>query len=110
MKLEILPKAIYNKQQDEVDFYETFFSTVSDWATDSDEILESAYQIACNYGLAAMDACHVAAALWLKASEIVTTEKPTKPMFRVKEIRLIHSQLHQSFGNRFKIFSAMSLN
>ena len=36
-----------------------------------------AYQIACTYGLAAMDAVHVAAALQIKADELITTEKST---------------------------------
>lgn len=89
VKLEVLPKAVYNQQQDEADFYETFFNAVSDWATDSEQIIQDAYQIACTYGLAAMDACHVAAALRLQASELITTEKPTKPMYRVKAIQII---------------------
>jgi predicted nucleic acid-binding protein len=89
VKLEVLPKAIYNQQQDEIEFYETFFSTVSYWATDSERVTQDAYQIACTYGLAAMDALHLAAALWLKADELITTEKTTKPMHRVKAIQII---------------------
>lgn len=30
VKLEVLPKAIYNQQQKEKDFYETFFNAVTD--------------------------------------------------------------------------------
>jgi hypothetical protein len=89
VKLEVQPKAIYNKQQDETDFYETFFSAVCDWATDLEQITQDANQIACTYGLAAMDALHVAAALWLKADELITTEKRTKPMHRVTTIHII---------------------
>jgi hypothetical protein len=37
---------------------------------------------AARCGLAAMDALHVAAAFLLKADELVTTEKPGKPMYR----------------------------
>ncbi len=43
VKLEVLPKAIYHQQQDETDFYETFFSAVSHWATDSEQITQDAY-------------------------------------------------------------------
>ena len=32
-------------------------------------------------GLAAMDALHVAAAFLMKADELITTEKPDKPMY-----------------------------
>ena len=89
VQLEVLPKAIFNKQQDEVEFYETFFSAVIHWETDLEQIIQNSYQIACAYGLAAMDAVHVAAALQIKADELITTEKPTKPMHRVREIQII---------------------
>ncbi|NCR81550.1 MAG: type II toxin-antitoxin system VapC family toxin, partial [Microcystis aeruginosa K13-05] len=35
------------------------------------------HEIAGTYGLAAMDALHVAAALQIQADELITTEKPT---------------------------------
>lgn len=89
VKLEVLPKAIYNKQQDEAEFYETFFGAVSSWAMDVEQVTQDAYHLACTYGLAAMDALHVAAALLLKADDLVTTEKLTKPMHRVTEIQII---------------------
>ncbi|MDJ0618363.1 MAG: PIN domain-containing protein [Calothrix sp. MO_192.B10] len=89
VQLEVLPKAIFNQQRDETEFYETFFSAVTHWATDLEKIIHDSYQLACTYGLAAMDALHVAAALQIKADELITTEKPTKPMHRVTEIQII---------------------
>jgi len=89
VKLEVIPKAIYHKQAEEVQFYEEFFSAVSYWANDLEKVFQDAYNIGCKYGLAAMDALHIAAALSLDAEEFITTEKPTKPMFRVSGIRLI---------------------
>ena len=89
VKLELIPKAIYNKQTEEAQFYEEFFSAVTYWTTDLEKVVQDAYDIGCQYGLAAMDALHIAAALSLKASEFITTEKPTKPMFRVSSIKLI---------------------
>lgn len=89
VELEVLPKAIFNKQQDEAEFYQTFFSAVTHWATNLEQIIQDSYQIACTYGLAAMDALHVAAALQIKADELITTEKPTKPMHRVTGIQII---------------------
>lgn len=89
VQLEVLPKATFNKQQDEAEFYETFFSAVIHWATDVEQIMQDAYKIACTYGLAAMDALHVAAALQIKADQLLTTEKSTKPMHRVTEIQII---------------------
>jgi predicted nucleic acid-binding protein len=63
VKLEVSPKAIYHKQTKEAQFYEEFFSDVTYWASDLTYIVQEAYQIAAQYGLAAMDALHVAAAL-----------------------------------------------
>lgn len=78
VKLELIPKAIYNKQTEEAQFYEEFFSAVTYWATDLEKVVQDGYGIGCQYGLAAMDALHIAAALSLEASEFITTEKPTK--------------------------------
>ena len=38
VKLEVLPKATFNQQQEETEFYETFFSAVTHWATDLEQI------------------------------------------------------------------------
>jgi len=61
VQLEVLPKATFNKQQEEIEFYETFFLAVNYWAT----------------------------ALQIQADELITTEKPTKPMHRVREIQIV---------------------
>jgi len=89
VQLEVLPKATFNKQQEEIEFYETFFLAVNYWATDLEKIIQNAHEIAGTYGLAAMDALRVAAALQIQADELITTEKPTKPMHRVREIQIV---------------------
>ncbi|UBF26645.1 type II toxin-antitoxin system VapC family toxin [Kovacikia minuta CCNUW1] len=89
VKLEVLPKAIHGKRQFEVDFYETFFNQVSYWAEPLDLLVETAFQQASTYGLAAVDALHVAAALIIGADELLTTEKLTKPIHRVTGIQVI---------------------
>lgn len=89
IQLETLPKATYYNQQAEVRFYESFFSGVTIWATKLEEIIQTGNRIACAYGLAAIDALHLAAALSVEAEEFVTTEKTTKPMHRIAEIRVI---------------------
>jgi len=88
LNLETLPKAIYHKQQDEIEFCETFFAAVIEWASPLDAIIQQAYQEACRLGLAAVDALHVAAAIALHADELVTTEKREKPMHRVTSIKV----------------------
>ncbi|NEP77494.1 MAG: PIN domain-containing protein [Okeania sp. SIO3C4] len=89
VKLEVLPKAIYNKQQAEVYFYETFFAGCTIWASELEKIVESAQKLAADFGLNAIDALHVAAAISINADELITTEKPNKPMHRVTQIRVI---------------------
>jgi predicted nucleic acid-binding protein len=94
VKLELLPKSIFNKKQAEVDFYMAFFDVVAHWATDLDAIAEEAYREACALGLAAMDALHVAAARSTGADEFVTTEKAGKPIHRVKSLAIV--SIHSS--------------
>lgn len=89
IKMEVIPKAIYNRKTAEAEFYQSFFGAVTYWANDIEKVIQEAYQIADQYGLAAMEALHIAAALSVGAEEFVTTEKKTKPMFRVSSIKII---------------------
>lgn len=89
-RLETLPKPIYNNYRAEVEFYRTFFAAVTLWAESLEQIADDAYQEACTSGLNALDALHVAAAVSAGAEEFVTTEKPEKPIYRVKSIRVVY--------------------
>jgi predicted nucleic acid-binding protein len=89
IRLEVLPKAVCYQQTLKSEFYESFFQGVTHWITDLDTLTQSAYQLACTYGLSGIDALNVAAEILLKANEFVTTEKPTKPMYRVPDIRFV---------------------
>ena len=89
IKLEVLTKANYCRQTDEIEFYETFFGAVKYWADDIEKIIQDGYDMSCQYGLAAMDALHLAAAISVGAEEFITTEQPTKPMYRVTAIKVI---------------------
>jgi len=89
VKLEVLPKPIYLQRQIEVEFYEAFFAAVTVWADSIEEIAAAAYQEACNLGLAALDALHLAAAHTVGATEFVTTERLDKPIHRAKSIGVI---------------------
>lgn len=88
VRLETLPKAIYHQRSEEAQFYETFFNAVTIWAHDFDAIIQAGKQVARTYGLAGMDALHIAAAISVQAEEFITTERPTKPMHRVKELQI----------------------
>jgi predicted nucleic acid-binding protein len=88
LKLEVLPKATYNKRTDEVEFYEEFFGAVTYWANDIERIIQDAYQESCQSGLGAMDALHVMAAVSVGATEFITNEKPEKSIHRTNSIRV----------------------
>jgi predicted nucleic acid-binding protein len=89
LKLEVLPKAIYNQRTAEVEFYEAYFSIVSHWATDIESIIQAAYQESSLGGLGAMDALHIAAAVSVDAVEFMTYEKPEKSIYRTRSIQVI---------------------
>lgn len=95
VRLEILPKPIYVKRQDEVSFYETFFADVAEWVGLTAELAEGAYRHAAQYGLSALDALHVAAAIALGADELITAEGKGKPIHRVTALRVVSLQPDQ---------------
>jgi hypothetical protein len=63
IRLEVLPKAVFNTKAKETEFYSAFFQAVSHWPYDNDAVVRHAYDMAVRFGLAALDALHVAAAL-----------------------------------------------
>lgn len=88
MRLEVLPKPIHFGRTEEADFYQEFFSQVKHWTAEDYPILAAAFDRAQADGLNAMDSLHVAAAVAVKADELVTTEKPGKPIHRTRAIRV----------------------
>ena len=89
LKLEVLPKAMYNRNEAEAEFYNTFFDAITQWADSLDTVVQEAFNQAGSSGLAAMDALHVASAASLGAEELVTTERSEKPIHRTQLIRVI---------------------
>jgi predicted nucleic acid-binding protein len=89
LRLELIPKPTYFRRTDEVLFYETFFAAVSVWTPASVELVDLALRVASTYGLACVDALHVAAALTAHADELVTAERSTSPLLRVAELTVI---------------------
>lgn len=94
VKLELLPKPAFFKQQDEIEFYQTHFSATKGEEPLSRELGQAADQLARRHGVAAVDALHLAAAIRQGAKEFITAEKPGKPVFRVTGITVksIHTQ------------------
>jgi predicted nucleic acid-binding protein len=82
VRLEVLPKPLYFRQQHEVDFYEAYFAAVAEMVEASRALVLQAYIEAQQVGLAGMDALHIAAAKAGGAEEFITTERPTTAFFR----------------------------
>jgi predicted nucleic acid-binding protein len=89
LKLEILTKPTFFKLKRELDFYDIFFRSVSEWIEINEDLLADAISIGGRYGLAGADAVHIVAALRGGAEEFVTCERKTSPLMRVRELKVI---------------------
>jgi predicted nucleic acid-binding protein len=94
LRLEVLPKPTFYKRQEEVEFMQAVFKKAEENLSTSPELTGHALGIASKYDMTPMDALHVGAAAIAGVEELVTMEKPTKPMCRVTEVRVIslHSE------------------
>lgn len=89
VRLETLPKPTYHRRQDEVAFYNLYFSMARLVAI-SEQVLQIAMLRAETFGLNGMDALHIAVAEMGAAAEFVTTERATSPLLRVNTIRVVN--------------------
>jgi len=89
VRLEVLPKAIFHKNKDEKEIYETFFGNCIRVIPTSIALLEQAMDEASRTGLSGFDALHVMCAVFGGAEEFITTEKLTKPIHRTKLVRVV---------------------
>jgi hypothetical protein len=89
VRLELLPKARFEKRPREVAFYEAHFADCAGNQPLSQELGLEAEKLAARHGLAGPDALQLAAAIRQGVEEFYTSEKPGKPMFRVNEIRVV---------------------
>lgn len=89
VRLEVIPKPTCFGNQVEVEFYNAFFRLNSRTIPTSVALLELAMEEACRTGLSAIDAIHIACAVFGGAEEIVTSEKTTKPMHRTQLVKVV---------------------
>ena len=80
LRLEVLPIPVRYQRAKEIAFYQRFFASVTTWA-DAAQLIAPGYDLACQFGLGAVDALHVAAATAYGA-ELVSAERPTKPIYQ----------------------------
>ncbi|HAO80671.1 MAG TPA: hypothetical protein DCQ92_17205 [Verrucomicrobia subdivision 3 bacterium] len=88
VKLELLPKPTFEKRRAELEYYNDHFKGIASEPL-SEELGVESLTLAKKYGLAAMDALHLASAIRQGADEFITSELPGKPMFRVSGIKII---------------------
>ncbi len=89
VRLEVLPQATFHKRSEEIAFYNLFFTTTTRSIPTSDALLKYALEEACQSGIAALDAIHIACAVFAGAEEIITSEKVSKPIHRTKLIKVV---------------------
>jgi predicted nucleic acid-binding protein len=96
VRLELMPKPRFERRLAEVAFYESFFAEAAAIEPLSAELGREAETLAARYGLSGPDALQIAAAIRHGVQEFYTTEKTSKPMFRVRELKVIslHSLAH----------------
>ena len=88
LKLELLPQPTFHKRKAELAFLEDFFARVVDWCEASEDLVAAALAEAGAVPLSALDAIHVAAAKRLKADELITAERPGKPLHKVRGLKV----------------------
>jgi len=89
IQLEVLPKTIYFNHQGQLRTYQRYFQMVKYWPRSPEKILTAGFRYARQYGLSALDALHVAAAVLTNCDEMITTEGPHSAIHRAKAIKII---------------------
>ncbi|MDD5643079.1 MAG: PIN domain-containing protein [Syntrophales bacterium] len=89
LKFEVIPQPTFHQRYEEIQFMETFLDNAAEYVRANDQITNEALTLACQYSLGAMDALHAGTAILSKADELITLEKPEKPLCQIKEIAVV---------------------
>jgi predicted nucleic acid-binding protein len=92
--LELIPKPFFYKFQDQADFYKSFFDGAPIHVKVTKDVTSLALRLASEHDIHPMDSLIVSSAIIGGADELITMEKQTKPMHKVKEVKII--SLHTS--------------
>jgi hypothetical protein len=87
--LELLPQAILNHRRSQQEFLEAYLAA-TERVEDMDAIFREAFREASRSPVSGMDALHVAAAHILNASELITTEKPGKAIYKNSLVPVVY--------------------
>lgn len=94
LRLEVLPKPTFHKRREEIEFMQAVLDGAAENLSTSSDLTGRAIVLASKYDMTPIDALHVGAAEVAGVDELVTLEKPTKPMCKVTEVKVvsIHSE------------------
>jgi predicted nucleic acid-binding protein len=92
VRMEVLPKPAFERKNPEIEFYNLHWERLEAEEPLSERLSQEAMALAKQYGLAAVDALHIAAAIRQGVEEFITTESPGKPLFRVKDLTVTSLQ------------------
>jgi predicted nucleic acid-binding protein len=88
--LETMPHATFQGGREVAAIYEAYFTKrVANFVIIDAGLVLQARTIALETGIGGADAIHAAAALRAGADELITTEKVTKPLFRLIGIKVL---------------------
>jgi len=87
VRLEVLPKPTFHRRASELVFMETILSMAEQVVVEP-ALVTRALAMAGKHDLNPLDALHLAAAAQADVDELVTLERPEKPMCRQTEVRV----------------------
>ena len=86
--LEVIPTAVYHRDIAQQAFFRRY-QMKSEIIDGADRIIDRAFAEGAACGTAGIDACHLAAAVLGIADELITAEKPTRPLCRAKSMSVV---------------------
>lgn len=86
-RLELISHPTFLGRTEEVEFYQLLIGQ-SEVVPSSEAMRKLASELGCRYGLGGFDSLLVAAAVVGSATQFLTSEKETKPMHRIRELRV----------------------
>jgi predicted nucleic acid-binding protein len=98
VSLETLPKPRFHGLQREVQFIEGFLKSCPERVEITEALVMQAVELAARYDLSPIDALHASAAITSGVDEFITLEKPSKPLHRITEVKVV--SLYQNDGTR----------
>jgi predicted nucleic acid-binding protein len=88
VRLEVLPKPTFHRRSSELVFMEAILSAAEQVAVEP-ALVTRALTLAGKHDLHPLDALHLAAAAQAGVDELVTLERPGKPMCQQTEVRVV---------------------